>query len=295
MQSADPGAAEGPAIRPRNIHFEFDETLPVDWQSGEPAITHFYDALSLTFPEGERFFVNSVREFAGRIADPDLKQRVRAFTAQESIHSREHAHYNSLLGKHGIPVEKVERLMSGSIGFAERWLPAKTRLAATAAYEHYTALFAEAALGDPRVLAGAHPFYRDLWRWHAMEEEEHKSVAFDVYETVAPGFTGYLRRVLVMGFATFDFMVAIPMLQAWLMAKRGKLWDLRSWARAFRHLWISPGVWRHVMFGVFAYFSPYFHPDNRKVSPEVLAWRRHYRAMSARPPAMSPTLFGEGG
>lgn len=294
MANAGPGAKR-PDIEPRNIQFEFDETLPLDWHSGEPGITHFYDALSLTFPEGERFFVNSVRAFAGQITDPGLKARVQAFIAQESIHSREHSHYNALLGAHDIPVEKFERLMRRSVAFSERWLSAKSCLAATAAYEHYTALFAEAVLGDPRILAGAHPFYRDLWRWHAMEEEEHKAVAFDVYETVAPGFAGYLRRVLVMGIATFDFMLTIPMLQAWLMAKRGKFWDLRAWARSFHHLWISPGLWRHVMFGVFGYFNPRFHPERRRVKPEVLAWRTYYRAAANRPPHMTPSLFGEPG
>src|SRR5690242_21878346 len=95
-----------PAITPRNIHFAFEESLPADWHSGEPGITAFYDALSLTFPEGERFFVASVRNFAGEITDPQLKRDVEAFTAQESVHSREHAGDNALMQKRGIRVHK---------------------------------------------------------------------------------------------------------------------------------------------------------------------------------------------
>jgi predicted metal-dependent hydrolase len=291
MTSADPGAKR-PDIEPRNIHFEFDAALPVDWHSGEPGITHFYDALSLTFPDGERFFIDSVRHYAHRIVDPDLKQRVQAFTAQEAIHSREHVGYNALLTKHGLDVRGFEKLMRSAVQLSQRWIPAKSQLAVTCAYEHYTALFAEAILSDPRVMAGAHPLYRDLWRWHAMEEEEHKSVAFDVYATVAPGVVGWLRRVVTMGIATFDFMIAIPVLQAWLMAKRGKLFDFGAWGRAFHHLWISPAVWRHVMLGVFAYMSPSFHPSKRQVSAEVLAWRLHYRATRTRG-LQGPTIFGE--
>jgi predicted metal-dependent hydrolase len=291
MTSAEQATGR-PDIEPRNIHFEFDDALPVDWHSGEPGITHFYDALSLTFPEGERFFIDSVRRYADRIVDPDLQQRVQGFTAQEAIHSREHLGYNRLLTRHGLNVERFERLMRRAILLSQRWIPGKWQLAVTCAYEHYTALFAETILGDPRVMAGAHPLYRDLWRWHAMEEEEHKAVAFDVYRTVAPGFAGWLRRVVAMGIATFDFMIAIPLLQAWLMAKRGKFLDLRAWGRAFRHLWISPGIWRHVMFGVFSYMRPGFHPSKRHVSAEVLAWRLHYRATRSRAP-QGPTIFGE--
>lgn len=281
------------AITPRNIEFDFDVELPVNWHSGDPGISHFYDALSLTFPVGERFFIDSVRLFADRVTDPDLKRDIRAFVAQEAIHSREHAHYNTLLTKHGIDVSGFEHLMERATKIGQRWLPGKTQLAVTCAYEHYTALFAEAILGDPRVMADAHPLYRDLWRWHAMEEEEHKAVAFNVYQTVAPGLTGYLRRVAAMLVATFDFMVAIPILQIWLMAKGGELWNLRSWARAVNHMWLSPGIWRRVMVGVFAYLAPGFHPHKRAVKPEVLAFRAHYIATRKRELAMPSSLFGE--
>lgn len=293
MTSADPGANQDPTIQPRNIHFGFDGELPVNWHSGDPAISHFYDALSLTFPDGERFFIESVRRFADRITDPDLQRDIQAFCTQESIHSREHRSYNHLITAHGIPIEGIERFITKALRVSERWIPAKSCLAATCAYEHFTALFAEAILGDARVMAGAHPLYRDLWRWHAMEEEEHKAVAFDVYETVCPGLTGYLRRVLLMGLATFDFLITIPVLQAILMAKSGEFWNIRSWLRACWYLWISPGVWRHVMFGVFDYLSPGFHPAKRHVKPEVLTWRKHYRATVNRTPTMTPTIFGE--
>lgn len=246
-----------PAIVPRNIHFEFDESLPADWHSGEPGITLFYDALSLTFPEGERFFIASVRNFAGEIQDPQLKRDVEAFTAQESVHSREHAAYNALMKKRGIPVHKFERMIRGGTQLALRYLPRKALLAATCAYEHYTALFAEMLLGDREVLAGAHPFYRDIWRWHAMEEEEHKAVAFDVYRTAVNDRLRYPRRVIAMALVTFDFWITNSGLMIWLMIRRGQFFNLRAWARAFWYLWVSPGVWRRVMGGVFPTWCPH--------------------------------------
>jgi predicted metal-dependent hydrolase len=277
-----------PAITPRNLHFDFEESLPADWHSGEVGITLFYDALSLTFPEGERFFIASVRNFARQIKSSKLRQDVSAFAAQESIHSREHAAYNALLKARGIPVEKFEKLIRIGVELAQRYIPWKAQLAATCAYEHYTALFAESLLGDERVLAGAHPFYRDLWRWHAMEEEEHKAVAFDVYTEVATDRLAYIRRAIAMLIVTLDFWITNSGLMIWLMARRGELFNLRAWARASWYLWISPGVWRRVMAGVFAYLAPDFHPWKREVRPEVLAWRTYYRETVRRAPQSQP-------
>jgi len=279
VESSD---AAAPPIHARRVHFEFDEALPADWHSGNPAITHFFDALSLTFPEGERFFIDSVKHFAPRIEGEALREQVKGFTAQESVHAREHAAYNRLLAARGIPVERFEGLMRAVMRFARKYLSAKAQLALTSGYEHYTALFAEAILGDPRVMEGAHPLYRDLWRWHAMEEEEHKAVAFDVYAQVAPGVTGYLRRAAVMVVGTLDFVIFIPVLQAWLMAHRGQFWNLRAWGSCWYYLWISPGIWRHVIAGVFAYLSPTFHPKRRKLDPRILEWQRKYREQTAR-------------
>lgn len=281
-----------PHILPRNIHFDFEADLPVNWHSDDPAISHFYDALSLTFPQGERFFIDSVRLFADQITDPDLARDVKAFYAQEATHSREHMSYNALLGAHGMDMSGLERLLEKVIKWSKKWMPTKDQLALTCAYEHYTALFAESILGDERVMADAHPFYRDLWMWHAMEEEEHKAVAFNVYQAVAPGFGGYLRRIILMGVATFDFILFIAVLQIMLMTKSGNAFNLRSYGRGFWYRWVSPGIWRHVMLGVFSYMRPGFHPDKRKVDPKILAWRKHYRAQSRRPVTLETPLFG---
>ena len=283
---------ERPTITPRNVHFSFDTSLPADWHSGEAGITTFFDALSLTFPEGERFFVNSVRNFAGAVEEPQLKSDVEAFTRQESVHSREHAGYNAVLAARGFPVHKFEKMVKTGTRFVQRHLPKKAQLAGTCAYEHYTALFAELLLGDADVLEGAHPFYRDLWRWHAMEEEEHKAVAFDVYRTVANDRLFYVRRVVAMLIVTADFWITSRMLMVWLMIRRGQLFDLRAWGRALWYLWVSPGVWRRIIGGAVAYAAPNFHPFKRRVSPTVLAWREYYRA-NIKPAPGAPSIFGQ--
>ena len=166
--NADPGLVLREKIEPRNLHFGFDKSLPAYWHSGNPVISSYYDALSLTFPEGERFFIDSVRNFARDVTDPTLKRNVRAFTTQEAIHSREHDAYNALLAERGIAVHKFNKIISTVARLARTHLPYRGQLAATCAYEHFTALFAEKLLGDPRVFAKSTRFtktYGSGMRW----------------------------------------------------------------------------------------------------------------------------------
>ncbi len=284
--------AEG--IEPRNLHFGFNTSLPLYWHSGNPVITSFYDALSMTFPEGEQFFIDSVRNYARRIEDPVLKRNVRAFTTQEAIHSREHAAYNALLAERGIAVHKFDRIIKTVTRLARKYLPFRTQLAATCCYEHFTALLAEHMLSDPRVIDGAHPFYRDMWRWHAMEEEEHKAVAFDVYKAMNPGLRGYISRCIAMVIVAADFISMTTFLPMWLLWQRGELFNVRAWGKSFWYQWIAPGFKRRLLMGIPAFFSPRFHPSRRKVKPAVLAWRAHYLATQMRDPDMPGSIFAKG-
>lgn len=280
-----------PAIIPRNLHFEFDESLPMNWHGGDPAISAYFDGLSLTFPIGERFFVDSVRYFAKNVTDPDLKRDVQAFMSQESIHGREHETYNALMAKRGFPVDRTQKIIGKMTNDMRRFLSPRMQLAITCALEHYTALFAEVSLGTIDPFADAHPFYRDLWHWHAMEEEEHKAVAFDVFQTVVPGIRGYFTRCFAMILASFFFNMASIVLTNWILAQRGELLNFRSWGRAFWFHWIWPGAYPHVIVGVAKYFVPGFHPAKRKVAPEVLVWRNYYRQTVQRAPSMPGSIF----
>ncbi len=115
-------------------------------------------------------------------------------------------------------------------------------------------------------MAGAHPFYRDLWRWHAMEEEEHKAGGVRRLQGDEPGFGGYVVRCIAMVFVTLDFASMTTFLPMWILWQRGELFNLRAWAKSFWYQWIAPGVWRHVLLGIPGYFRPGFHPAKRKVA-----------------------------
>jgi predicted metal-dependent hydrolase len=264
-----------PPIQPRNINFDLPADLPRHWHSGDPYITGFFNGLSLMFPEGERFFMDSVRHYQDRITDPRLREEVRGFLGQEGIHAREHRHYNEILEAQGYPAAKLERFVAWSVAL-DRKLPAKWQLAITAALEHFTAIFAELVLGDARYFRDAHPAMQRLWTWHALEEAEHKAVAFDVYQTVAPGRIGYLRRVSVMMMVTVLFLLEIFLHESILVHRDGMLWKLRARKKAFRYLWTDPGFLSHGMRHYLRYYRHDFHPWQRDSSDLVERWKAQY-------------------
>ena len=186
----------GGPIRPRHPTFDLEEALAGDWNGGSAFRTAFFNAMSLSFPSGERFFINAVREHEEEVRDPALR---------EAVHRRVHAAYNeTFCRRRGYDLDELEEPFLEAVRWSEENLSPLARLAATVALEHLTAILA-AALLDVRSgsLAGADPRVAELWRWHAVEETEHKSVAFDVY-AVSGGCPKRLRQTLK--YATFNFL-----------------------------------------------------------------------------------------
>jgi predicted metal-dependent hydrolase len=172
--------------KPRNPGVDLDAPLPRHWLGGNVVATHIANGVNLLFPAGERFFVRTVNRFLPRIEDELLRAQARGFFGQEGRHAKEHDRVFALLEEQGYDVKRFLRLYEAiAYGFIERVAPSELALATTAACEHYTALLAEDALTDG-ILDRAHPTMRALLLWHAAEEIEHRSVAFDVLQKVNP-------------------------------------------------------------------------------------------------------------
>src|SRR5256885_4428190 len=193
------------AVQQRDIHFDVAGLTPATWHPRGAHVSHWFNAMSIFFPEGEKFFIASVRKHQERVTDERLREDVKGFIGQEAMHGREHRVYNAWLAQHGYPVDKLEQGVIDLLAFTTRWTPRGSQLASTLALEHLTAIMADNLLGDPRVLEGVDPRISALWRWHAIEETEHKAVAFDVYRAAYGGIRGYLRRVIVFFFTCVQF------------------------------------------------------------------------------------------
>ena len=259
-------------IQPRDVAFGRDAPSGRWWLGGDPVGTAFYNALSATFPLGERFFMDSVRRYRN-VAPAKLKAQITGFLAQEAMHTREHIFFNKQIADHGFDVAAMEARTRTRPDFA-RTRPPLQQLGATIALEHFTAILAHALLADPRHLEGASDEAKAMWRWHAIEEVEHKSVAYDAYMVAAsslPAPRRWLLRVLTMVAATHLLFAVVGSNIADIFTSDG-INNGKTWRRLFHFMLVRPGMLRQVMGGYFAYFLPGFHPwqhDNRALVSEM--------------------------
>ncbi len=181
------------AIPIRRPDLDFAAEIPHHWAGGNAFATHVFNGMNLLFPDGERFFIQSVRDQMTGIDDPVLKKQVRQFNGQEGRHAHEHERYFDVLEAQGYEVRRFLKWFRRYLRVMSRILPAPLRLAITAGTEHYTAVFGSLVVGGGTYMDEAHPTMRKLVVWHATEEIEHKAVAFDVLQRSAPSH--WLRMV----------------------------------------------------------------------------------------------------
>ena len=280
MRSPTPGDLE---IRPRDRRFGRDIALRRWWLGGDPVATAFYNALSVTFPKGEAFFVESVRAFRDG-TPPRLHGEIAAFTRQEVIHSREHVAFNRRVVDGGYDVSRLEAAVERRLAFV-RAKPPIVSLAATMALEHFTAILAHALLADSRHLEGADAESAGLWRWHAIEEIEHKGVAYDAWLHATrdwPRFRRWAIKSRVMLLVTKNFLTDRTAGVLDLLAQDG-LRGPRLWLRMAWFAFGQPGMMRRILGAWTAYFRPGFHPWNH--DDRALIARSDSVYVAARPAA----------
>jgi predicted metal-dependent hydrolase len=248
------------------------ESVPKHFaRDGDLITSHFIGALSAMFPEGEKFFIRSVKHYRDQISDPVLKEQVSGFIGQEVVHGREHSAFNEHLARLGYPALRLDRLLRRTLEFRQRHVAPIANLASTAALEHFTATLAELVMRSEETRdAMGHDAVRDLFLWHALEESEHKAVAFDVYRAVG----GSERlRILTMKFVRYSFVVGTTIqMIASLLGDRatyrpGAL--LASWRRFRRQPIVSREIWNDLK----EYERRGFHPSDRPTQDLIDTWR----------------------
>ena len=247
-------------ITPRDLRIDREAPTPRWWLGGDPIGTAVMNALSLTFPDGERFFIQAVRRYE-KDTPPELRAQVRAFVVQEGAHTREHIAFNELTRRSGYDVTEAEAFTEGRMNIA-RSRPPIVQLAATVALEHFTAAFAHALLARPEVLAGSPPELVKLWRWHSIEEIEHKAVAYDVFMHAIRDLSplkrwAFRRRVMFMITILFTRTVRVT---ARMLLKQDGITGLDARWRLFKWLWLKPGLYRLILKDYLAFYRPGFHP-----------------------------------
>jgi predicted metal-dependent hydrolase len=256
-----------------SMDFKLDSTIPKYWFDNDPVKTRMIETVCATFPEGEKYFIQSVRHFREKIQSPRLKEEVRQFIRQESQHGIIHTQFNDLLRLQGMPVNKLEDALKKKLSLNQRKLSPEMNLAVTAACEHLTALFVECFFKNHETMAGVQDTrILSMLAWHSIEEMEHKSVAYDVMQYVAR--VSYLKRVTAMILLTTDMSrELIVNTNSFLKA------DGFSFPQRVKH--IARGLhWGFGRKGILApmaksylkYFQPDFHPSHEPDIEQYATW-----------------------
>ena len=254
----------------RNLKFNLNPAKALTWHKDGLLVSQFLNTMSLFFPVGERFFIDSVRNYRDQITDPELKKAVTAFIGQEAMHGREHDEYNDYVAQAGTPIKAQEDAVAKLLGAVQQYTPHSFQLAATVALEHLTAILAGGLLDIPEMVDGSDEGYRAIWNWHALEETEHKAVVFDVYRTVIgddSNLGAYALRTSTLVAATGIFFALMLPFYVHNVRVTGSLTDIKGWRAVAKHTWGKKGIFRNITRPWFDWFKPGFHPwdhDNRE-------------------------------
>ena len=259
-----------PMVR-SNLDFKLAD-VPRYWFAGDPFLTRMFDALSLTFPDGERYFIQSVRLFRDQIQDPDLKQRVADFIRQEAQHGIAHDKMNQIMKDQGMPVDQFIQRLNKVFKFELKYRSPQYNIAMTAAAEHLTALMAETFYGEKETLQDAHPYVRALFAWHAIEEMEHRDVAFDVMQQVGNVHEVTRKMALVL---TTGLMFGFTLYRANVMLKCdgfNRTQRLKMNVRGLQWLFGKQGKLRKMQSQYRDWFKPDFHPSQHPIIAQYDVW-----------------------
>jgi predicted metal-dependent hydrolase len=274
-------------ITPRDRRFGRSLAQKRWWLGGDPIGSAFHNALSITFPRGEAFFVESVKAFRDG-ADPKLEREIRSFITQEVMHSREHVAFNKRVTEAGYKIDHLEQVVADSLELTKD-RPQILNLAVTMALEHYTAIMAHMMLKDPKYYAGADPELTEMWRWHAIEEIEHKGVAYDTWLHATTDWSRWTRwkvKTIMMLLVSRTFWS-----KRWegtldLLAQDG-ITGAKAKARLLWYLLGTPGILRRLAPAWAAFFLPGFHPWNHDDRPLIGKYDSDYAAANMAQAALA--------
>lgn len=247
-------------LTPRDLRFFAVPAVDRWYMGNDPISSTFLSALSATFPLGEKFFIDSIRRFKSEV-DNSLLPGVDAFIVQEALHTREHLAFNKLVEGTGYATSRLTDRTRAALA-PYRACSALRQLGLTMALEHFTALFAHEVLARECRLAAAPSNVRALWRWHAMEEIEHKAIAFDVFASISrswPRHRRYTFRARAMLEATKVLLLVVARNMNDLF-EQDNLPRISAWMRSLRYLFGVRGVLTYMIPGYLHWFRPGFHP-----------------------------------
>ncbi len=274
-------------ITPRRFAWDLPPDIPKHWLPGNEVVSAVLNAYTILVPANEAFYIRTLKACLPRVGTGELRARCLDFMRQEAQHGVAHQRYWNNLQAQGYRFRTFERWVGkGVYGLTERISPLWLRVSLVSCVEHINAYLAREFL-EQRILAGADPRMRDLMEWHFAEEIEHRRVAFDVLQVVAPA---YPVRLLGCAMTAFLFYLLMTVLALGLLAQDGLLGKGRTWRLWRKHLAGGHHMARRTLGHLCDYLRPGFHPA--QLGGDALAAAVLERQTASRPPAVEPLRGG---
>lgn len=264
-------------IKARKVNFQIKDGLPIRWFKNNLLLSHYVDSLHLIFPDGEKFFIRSVKVHEKYIQNPELMKQVIAFIKQELIHSNEHKKFWDNLRKNGYNIDKfLDFYNTLSYEIIEKninkFLGHKFSLSLTVALEHYTTTIAKFVFEELRELEGIHEEMRQLLLWHAAEEVEHRAVTFDVLREVDPSYT-----IRILGIIHATIALSILSLLGFFFfiledIKQGRFFSLGELFEFSEYL---TRLLRYLPREISTFFRKDFHPDQIEIDLAIKFFEKY--------------------
>lgn len=251
---------------------EWNHDLPRYWNDHSPFKTHFLNALSLTLPECEKFFIETIKQCSKELTDPMQINEVKEFVKQESHHRHAHAKYNNWLIKQGLPVDKLQAATDKKWNFVRTHLNLTSKLALTICVEHITVVYASVFLEHKEILQNMHPQFEQIWRWHAIEEIEHKAVAMNVWNSIN-GSNFY--KTIAMFFVLPFYMWYVGKNTLVFLHADNELWKWTTWKDMISFLFNKQtGLLRRSFIPWLEFMLADFHPNDQNHSSILLHYNK---------------------
>lgn len=260
-------------IKPRRMNFPFKQTKRRFFFDDNSMKSVYWAALSATFPAGEKEFIDSVRLYKDKVDDPKLQEQVKGFIGQEGHHSGQHMQMNKQLRDLGLDAVRLEKHLERDIKKFIPTRPDRVRLALTVGMEHITAIMADHALNHPETFDGMDDTIRELLLWHAVEEIEHKAVAFDVFMTCESD-RKLLHKCLKLATRLFVIRISCYMVGLLWWSKTLPRW--RHIKSFYRMLYSENGVITKIKAPYKDYFREDFHPWDHQNQSLVESWKKKF-------------------
>ena len=272
------------SITPRRFASALPLDIPKHWLPGDETISSILNAYTILVPANEGFYIRTLKACLPRLKDEALRERCRKFIHQEAQHGMAHTRYWDNLDAQGYRFrgfeKKVDKLVFRTM---EKFGPVWLRVSLVSCVEHINAYVGHEFLSQ-NILADAHPDVKNLMEWHFAEEIEHRCVAFDLLQAIAPG---YLSRVCGFLLTTGLFYALMTAQAAALLAQDGLLWRAETWRQLHAHLGPRHRMLRRTLGHLLDYLRPGFHPS--RMGDDALAQAVLARLASTAPPAVVPT------